>query len=769
MAGDLKISGLASGIAFDELVAKMVEAESYQAKKLESWKSDWQKKVDTLRELSARIASLQTANNTLKKATSFISRMVSATNSNVADISVDSTASVGAHKLDVAENIKHKVGSTGYDQTDVLTFGIGENLEFIDGSGEVIYLHLEGGSYTLDDIADLINIQDKGAKAEVVSNGDQVRLVIMSSVGGSEGEIRFTQDNDVLKFTKNSYNEQFSGSPQVTGVLSVSGDYNGHNSKRINFTVEASGVIEDGGVRIRWDDLADGKSGIITLPTSGEAVLFQGLSLQIDDETAYLARGEKFSMNVYAPNVQQGQDRGLAQSAQIAHSGLSGANATVTDTAGIFQYRYRGVDVSPINVPENTTLEGLAKLINESAGNPGVRATIINDGSGGANAYHLIITGVDSGTAYQIEVIQSDLDYIQPVDFSVTRKATNAFFKIDEYPPGADNWIQKSSNLISDIVEGASIRLKDIGTTNFTITNNDDDMADKVQAFVDEYNAILEYIDEITKVVLNDEEKADITQAGVLVGNYAVNMLRSALRSFVGTRASGFDADNDMYSLLNQIGIRSNDNRRLDFDRDGFKRALNANPEEVIQLLSADCNGYLDNNAFIYMSGTNDTQAGLYDFKVEYDSADNIIGVSYEDKTTGKTYTSVGNTDIRISADKQSFTVFAGSARGVAIQGVSPGTGEHLFTLSVKDGKAKSFDEEINRLFDEHTGLTKVLEKNYENIIRNIDVRIDREYLRVLQVKSRLERRFANLEVNMQNYNGQMERLQQQLAQLSTN
>jgi flagellar hook-associated protein 2 len=267
---------------------------------------------------------------------------------------------------------------------------------------------------------------------------------------------------------------------------------------------------------------------------------------------------------------------------------------------------------------------------------------------------------------------------------------------------------------------------------------------------------------------MDSEDKAIIDQAGILVGNYAVNTLRSILRNYVGSRALGFSGDNDMYSLYSQVGMKINDSRRIDFDRDLFKQELNTNPDEIVKLFSANKAGSLDNNDFIYMSGTGDTKAGNYEFKVEYNASGDLSYVEYKDRTTGITYNSIGNKDIRINATDGNFTVFAGGARGVAITGAgvpTPGS-THSFSLSIKDGKAKTFEEDLKTLFDENTGLTKVLEKNYEDIIKNIDKRIDREMMRVEQVKKRLELRFATLETNMQNWNGQMERLQQQLAQL---
>ena len=776
MAGEIKLSGISSGIAFDEMIAKMIDAERYQANKLESWKKTWQDKVDTLRELSSRVASLQNSNNFLRNAASFVSRMATATNNNVADITVDSSAIVGSYKIEVAEAVKHKTGSTGIENpdTELLDFQTGEELAFYDGVGNLVTIDLEN----IKSIEDLVEAIDSQANvsAELVktsSTSETYRIVITSSIAGTSGEIKFQKDDTGLGFGKTSISEKLEGPVEITSIFSANGDYTGHVSKRINFNVENNGKISDGNVRIRWEDSVEGRSGVITLPPSGGNItLFQGLSLNLNalgiDET--LTRGTQFAMDVYAPDIQMAQNRGIAQSAQVTHAGLGGRNAFVTNVDGTFQYSYRGVESQMINVPANTTLEGLVTLINTSPGNPGVRASILNDGMGTAQSYHLVLTGIDTGAANQIEISDStNLSNMKQEDFITTRKAQNALVKLDDFPYGNDNWIQKNSNLISDMIEGASIRLKDVGVSNVSITNNDDDMADKVQAFVDEYNALLDYIDEITKVVLDEEDKAVYGAGGILTGNYAVNMLRSSLRTMVGSRAVGFDVSNDAYSLFTQIGLTSNSNtRRLEFDREAFKNELNNNTDAVVKLFSADKAGSLDNNNFIYVSGTSDTKSGIYDFDVEFGSNNEIIRVSYKDKASGQVYTSDGNNpDIRIASNGKSFTVFAGSARGVAIQAVGgqQGTNQKV-TLNVKDGKAKTFNEDLEKLFDQNSGITKVLERNYESIIKSIDKRIDRENMRIIQVKKRLEMKFANLEVNMANWNGQMERLQQQIASL---
>jgi flagellar hook-associated protein 2 len=419
-------------------------------------------------------------------------------------------------------------------------------------------------------------------------------------------------------------------------------------------------------------------------------------------------------------------------------------------------------------------------LINDGSSKPGVRASVINDGMG---RFHLILTGVDSGAANQIEIKQSTMQHMDISEFSVTRQATNALIKLDGFPPDPDTWIQSASNLVTDIIPGASVRLRDVGTANFTITNDDNAMADKIQAFVDEFNALLEFIDEITRVVLDENNEAVTDASGVLVGNYGVNMLRGIMRNFIAMRATGFHQDHNLLFLLPQVGVRSPSrylgmgvtgadrnlgNRGIEFDRDLFREVLNRNPNDVISLWTADRQPAISNSNFNFISGTSTTQAGIYRFTVRRDDENSVPMIEYHCSVTNQTFSSE-NGDIIYG--NGTFTIINGGARGAAIQiagNLGPGATETNFTLQIKDGQAKTFNAELERLFHPETGITNIIKNNYESIIRTLEQRIDRENQRVLQVQRRLEMRFSRLEVNMSIWNGQMDRVQAQVSSLPT-
>nr|HPM00948.1 flagellar filament capping protein FliD [Candidatus Cloacimonadota bacterium] len=384
-----------------------------------------------------------------------------------------------------------------------------------------------------------------------------------------------------------------------------------------------------------------------------------------------------------------------------------------------------------------------------------------------AQSYHLVLTGKDSGADYQINMSSSTLSNIDASDFETTREATNAMVKIDDYPSDSDSWIQKSNNLITDLIPDASISLKTSGTTSFSISNDTETMADKVEAFVDAYNEALSYINSITKVVLDEDSEAVIDKGGILVGNYGVNIVKTRLKTFIGQRANGFDSVNDDISLLTQVGITTGSDNLIDFDREAFMQQLNENPDDVINLFSADNMGVTDNATFNYASGLSTTKAGEYEIEATFNDND-LSFVKYRKKGDSTWYTSTGNKDIKISEDKSYFTIFNGDARGVMINTANGGTGTQTTVMNIKEGKSRTFDNDMDILLDDDTGTTKVLTKNYESIIENIDKRIVRENMRLEQIKSRLTERFGRLEASMQELQGQMSRLQSQIASMTS-
>jgi len=95
----------------------------------------------------------------------------------------------------------------------------------------------------------------------------------------------------------------------------------------------------------------------------------------------------------------------LAGAESEVHAGLDEAETVVNNSGGelVFAYTYAGTAVS-LYVPDGTTLEGLKDLINDHSGNPGVVASVLDDGGDGPTSHHLVLTGRDTGADHTITV-----------------------------------------------------------------------------------------------------------------------------------------------------------------------------------------------------------------------------------------------------------------------------------------------------------------------------------------------------------------------------
>lgn len=113
---------------------------------------------------------------------------------------------------------------------------------------------------------------------------------------------------------------------------------------------------------------------------------------------------------------------------------VSGSESLVGFAAPVSELSFRtGTgEVYSIFIPAETTLEGLAKRINEDEDNPGVTATIINTGTGD-NPYQLVIEANDSGEDSRITIIS------EPPDLILTEKNGSSYSMTGDQAISFDN------------------------------------------------------------------------------------------------------------------------------------------------------------------------------------------------------------------------------------------------------------------------------------------------------------------------------------------
>jgi len=95
----------------------------------------------------------------------------------------------------------------------------------------------------------------------------------------------------------------------------------------------------------------------------------------------------------------------LASGEIETHSGLDDSATIVNNSGGSLDFSYTcNGETTTLIVPDDTTLEQLVALINNDPNNPGVVASILDDGSDGTASHHLMLGSEQTGEDYTIQI-----------------------------------------------------------------------------------------------------------------------------------------------------------------------------------------------------------------------------------------------------------------------------------------------------------------------------------------------------------------------------
>lgn len=286
-------------------------------------------------------------------------------------------------------------------------------------------------------------------------------------------------------------------------------------------------------------------------------------------------------------------DAGLAITARINDTGdgivieedsptPGGSKIKITDTEGTAGRKLRiageasgtGTDnfidgsyETTVDFGPTATLQDVIEKINSA--DTGVRATIINDGSG-ANPYRLSLVSAHSGVEGRF------LIDTEGVDLGINQIEAGQNARVFYGSSNAANGIlvNSSTNTIDGLIDGVSIDLKKASETpvSVSITTNNSEIETKIGAMVEAFNAVISRIDFQTRY--NDETK----ERGPLLGDGTALSLRN--RMFATLRSSN-DGFTDTFDRLAQVGLSVGEGGKLKFDSARFREAYAQDPEAV--------------------------------------------------------------------------------------------------------------------------------------------------------------------------------------------
>jgi len=227
-----------------------------------------------------------------------------------------------------------------------------------------------------------------------------------------------------------------------------------------------------------------------------------------------------------------------------------------------------------IETTATTTVTQLTEKLNALEGS--VSANLISFGNSGVR---LVLNGTQTGAAGRVSV-DSDLN----LGFSETVTAKDALLAYGASETSGGVLISSSTNQFTDVVDGVKLEVLATSTTPVTISvnKNNDGIAKQLRTVVEQYNKVRD------KIKADGSYDEASKTAGVLFGSSSILRIDLSFGKLFTGRVNGAG---DIKSIT-QLGVRLNDQGKLEFDESKLNAALAANPEAVQEFFTKEKTGF---------------------------------------------------------------------------------------------------------------------------------------------------------------------------------
>jgi len=627
MPSGITFSGLASGLDTAKMLDQLMAIERRPIELLLRRQSGFRERLAAWQKIDSQLLSLKNAAAAIRKATDFNLFNATSDDDEVLAVRATTAASPGTHTVDVLALAKaRKLSSKPYtDSTTALNLS-GE----IVINGKAVQI---SSSYSLADVRDVINNAKVGVTASILSISEaDYRLVLTSDTTGAEGF-------DILDASSGSSNllQSLGFTDSTTSIknpLSNGAKTNAFSSSTatiaglLGLTSPQSGTIQINGVNVTLnlatDSLTSIKTAIdnaaipgVTTNIATETVDGQTqYRLEINNGTSYtdsnnlletlgiLVGGTGKVAEVKTGTVANTTNGSSPITANTTFANIFGAGVANGDTITISGTDHNGNAVSSTFTISNKNTTKVQDLLNaiQTAFSNTVTATVDSSGK-------LVITDNTAGTSQLTVSLTENNQGGGKLDFGFLLTTTAG--RERETQAGQDAQVRvdgvtltRSSNSISDVIEGVSLDLLKVETTktiNVAITRDLEAVKSKIGSFVKEYNAIVDAINAQFKY------DADQKKAGVLSGEGTLRSVQSEIRNIVFGDVLGLPST---LNALGQIGVKSDKYGKLSVDDKVLSEKLQSDFQGVRRIFIGE--GTTTDADIVYLSHTKKTKAGTY-------------------------------------------------------------------------------------------------------------------------------------------------------------
>ena len=279
----------------------------------------------------------------------------------------------------------------------------------------------------------------------------------------------------------------------------------------------------------------------------------------------------------------------------------SSTDAVLSTGAGSLTFDVGGSDSFTIDVTAGMTLTELREAINNADDNFGVTANIIDTGTsaGPRLVYSSSETGEGNDLVITNDTGAAELDRLSTtggtgnISAANIQSAQNAIAYID----GIE--VQSESNEFENTIQNVSFEVNEVSpkdangdllATTLDIGYDKEGLEEKIRAFVENYNSLIDEIDTLTRY-----GESELEEDGALAGDSLLRGIQTTMANIVGGNVSA-----SALGGLFQVGIEFNDDGKLEIGttdfglgtgEDRLEDALEDNFDEIAKLFTDENEG----------------------------------------------------------------------------------------------------------------------------------------------------------------------------------
>jgi flagellar hook-associated protein 2 len=333
-------AGLASGINYDQLIQQVQDSERAPVTLLQARQATYQKEISTVLSVSTKLSTLlavaSSVNNSANFNTNNVSAGTTAGGISLLSATANSTATTGTYAVSVKQLAKaSKLAANGFVDQNSTAIASGDGtLKFKVGNSGMEYSVTVSAGTTLQALRDAINATGGSVTATIINDGtgsNPYRLILAAKDSGASNSITITNNNTTLDFANKKVDAAyaFPGNSFTGTITSNAGNnYTGSTNKTFLIQAVTGGApgaatykysIDGGLTYLGYGGAAYNASA--GTGTSGAAIVAASAATAIDGSgttnegvtigfgaTGTLVAGDRFSVDVFAPIFQTGQD-----------------------------------------------------------------------------------------------------------------------------------------------------------------------------------------------------------------------------------------------------------------------------------------------------------------------------------------------------------------------------------------------------------------------------------------------------------------------------